>query len=198
MDLKVIGAGFGRTGTDSLRKALNILGMGPTHHMFEVISDPEQIRLWRARVRGEDIGWDSLLAGFTSCVDWPTAHYWPELVALNPQAKVVLTWRTPESWYASYSKTILPLTQEPHDPDSLGRMLIGEQVFGGRGADPAHAMAVYDANVEAVKATVPADRLLVHELGDGWAPLCAHLGVPVPDIPYPRGNDSDEFEKNRT
>lgn len=194
MPLKLIGTGFGRTGTDSMREALDILGFGPCHHMRAVMADPEQKRRWRALAAGAAPDWERLFEGYTSCVDFPSAPYWRALVAAYPDARVILTWRTPESWWESYSKTIAPhITPDDNDPDSVGVALIGRQVFGGRPLDRDHVLAVYEAHVAAVKAEVPPERLLVHALGDGWEPLCAHLGVPVPDLPYPSRNSTAEF-----
>ncbi len=193
MSLEVIGTGFGRTGTDSMREALVMLGFGPCHHMSEVMAHEEQKRLWRALAKGAAPDWDRLFAGYKSCVDWPSAHYWRELIETYRQARVILTWRSPESWWESFQKTILAGISASLDQESLGISLVAKQVFGGRPHDRAHAIAVYEANVEAVMNTVPAERLLVHKLGDGWAPLCAHLGVPVPDEPYPARNTTQEF-----
>ena len=194
MTLKVIGTGFGRTGTDSMREALTMLGFGPCHHMFEVIGNPEQKARWRAMVAGGPKDWKSLFEGYAACVDWPSAHYWRELVQAYPEAKVILTWRSAESWWDSFAKTILQGISTNDDPASIGKALIERQIFGGRIADREHALAVYRANVDAVLAEVPPGRLLVHRLGDGWAPLCAHLGVPVPDAPYPHGNTTEAFQ----
>jgi Sulfotransferase domain len=191
MSIRVIGTGFGRTGTDSMREALKILGFGPCHHMMEVIANEEQKRLWRALVQGAAPDWDRLLAGYRSCVDWPSAHYWRELADF--QAQMILTYRSPESWWESFEKTILVGIDKSTDPESLGLALIAERVFGGRVHDRAQAIAVYEANVEAVKRSVAPERLLVHNLGDGWAPLCAHLGVSVPSQPYPSRNSSSDF-----
>ena len=195
MSLSVIGTGFGRTGTDSMREALTILGFGPTHHMFEVISNPEQKEMWRALAASAKPDWERLFTGYRSCVDWPSAHYWRELIAFYPKARVILTLRSAESWWASFEKTLLPIFHSSTDKASLGIALIANQVFGGRPADKAHAIATYEANVAAVKAGVPTSRLFVHNLGDGWGPLCAHLGVPVPDQPYPSRNSAEEFSK---
>jgi hypothetical protein len=195
MPLKVIGTGFGRTGTDSMREALNILGLGPCHHMGEVLRGEEQRQAWRAVARGESPDWERLFEGYTSCMDWPSAHYWRELIAAYPDAKVILTSRSAESWWASFEKTILRLIGEANDLESFGRRVVANQVFGGRPHDRAHAMAVYEAHRQDVIATVPADRLLVHELGDGWEPLCRHLGVPVPDQPYPSRNNATAFQQ---
>ncbi|PBB36804.1 sulfotransferase family protein [Mesorhizobium sp. WSM3868] len=193
MTIRVIGTGFGRTGTDSMREALTMLGFGPCHHMTEVMAHAEQKRLWRALAQGAAPDWNRLFAGYKSCVDWPSVHYWRELIEVFPQARVILTWRSPESWWESFAKTILPAVIDSQDQESLGVALVTKQVFGGRPQDRAHAIAVYEANIEAVLKTVPAERLLVHKLGDGWAPLCAHLGVPVPDEPYPNRNTTKEF-----
>lgn len=194
MALKVIGTGFGRTGTDSMREALTILGFGPCHHMFEVNENPLQKRLWRALANGAAPDWEQLFAGYASCVDWPSAHYWRELIKIYPQARVILTWRPAEGWWDSYSKTVLQGILKGTDPDALSQTLVARQAMQGRPADRAHVMALYEANVAAVKSLVPADRLLIHSLGDGWAPLCAHLGVPVPDVPYPSRNSTEAFQ----
>lgn len=193
MVLEVIGTGFGRTGTDSMREALNVLGLGPCHHMFEVNRDPEQRRLWRAFVKGAPPDWEALFSGYRSCVDFPSAWYWRELAAAYPDAKVLLTWRTAESWWESFSKSVGAFLAQSTDPESLGIALVVNRVFGGRLNDREHAMAVYEAHVAAVKAAIPPERLLIHGLGDGWEPLCAHLGVPVPDRPYPRRNSTADF-----
>jgi hypothetical protein len=196
MTIKVIGAGFGRTGTDSLREALDMLGLGPCHHMLEVNASEDQKRMWRALVKGSSPGWEQLFAGYVSCVDWPSAYYWRELIGVYPEAKVILTYRTAESWWKSFEQTILVGIGQSHDAESLGLALVRDKVFGGRPGDRAHAIALYEANVQAVKTTVPRERLLVHNLGDGWAPLCAHLGVPVPSQPYPSRNSAGDFQSN--
>jgi hypothetical protein len=193
MSLTVIGTGFGRTGTDSMREALTMLGFGPCHHMYEVMEHAQQKRLWRGLAKGERPDWDQLFAGYKSCVDWPSAYYWRDLIQAYPKARVILTWRSPESWWESFQNTILPAIADSKDQDSLGVALVAKQVFGGRPQDRAHAIRVYEANVQAVLNTVPAERLLIHKLGDGWGPLCAHLGVPVPDEPYPARNTTQEF-----
>ncbi len=194
MAIKVIGPAFGRTGTDSMREALTILGFGPCHHMKEVTGNEDQKRLWRALAQGEAPDWSQLFAGYSSCVDWPSAHYWRELIRVYPEARVVLTTRSPESWWASFEQTILVGVNRSVEPESLGLALVAKQVFGGRPSDRAHAIALYEANERAVRETVPPERLLAHNLGDGWEPLCAHLNVPVPDQPYPSRNSSSDFQ----
>ena len=194
MTLKVIGAGFGRTGTDSMREALNILGLGPCHHMLEVNASEDQKQMWRAVTQGAPPDWERMFAGYASAVDWPSAYYWRELMAFYPQAKVVLTYRTADSWWKSFEQTILQGIQRSTEPESLGLALVRDKVFSGRADDRALAIARYEDNVKAVKATVAPERLLVHSLGDGWEPLCAHLGVPVPAQPYPSRNSASDFQ----
>ncbi len=196
MTIEVFGAGFGRTGTDSLREALNMLGLGPCHHMREVNAHPEQKRLWRALAKGEQPSWNELFRGYRSAVDWPSAYYWRELLEVYPKAKVILTYRSAESWWTSFEQTIAQGLKQSDDPESVGIVLIRDQLFGGKVDDRAHAIALYEANVRAVKATVPAERLLVHSLGDGWEPLCEHLGVAVPSEPYPSRNSANEFKQD--
>lgn len=193
MALSLIGAGFGRTGTDSMRLALTMIGMGPCHHMKEVIDSPEQTRLWRALVDGEAADWDHIFSGYRSSVDWPSAYYWRELSDYYPNAKILLTLRSAESWYESMSKTIFKVIAKSTDPESLGVSLIGNKIFDGRWDDKDHALAVYKRNITNVKAAFPDKRLLVYELGSGWEPLCAFLNKPVPDRPFPRANSAQEF-----
>lgn len=193
MALSIIGAGFGRTGTDSMRTALDILGLGPCHHMKAVMESDEQLAMWRTVANGETPDWERIFDGFGACVDWPSAFYWRELSAHYPDAKVLLTMRDSENWYHSMSKTICRVVATSTDPESLGVNLIDRQVFGGRIQDRDHAIAVYERSIDEVISTVPPDRLLIHNLGDGWEPLCEFTGKPVPDVPYPRSNSAQEF-----
>ena len=193
MPLAVIGAGFGRTGTESMKQALETLGLGPCHHMKEVLSNPVQVALWRAAARGDLPDWDAAFAGYCSAVDWPSAYFWRELSAYYPEARILLTVRSPESWYDSMGRTILPTLRASTDPDSIGLRLIATRVFGGRLDDRAHAIAVYEKNIADVQAAFPSERLLTYRLGDGWEPLCRFLGRPVPDQPYPQSNSAEQF-----
>ena len=193
MALKAIGAGFGRTGTDSMREALTMLGLGPCHHMFEINKNEDLRRRWRALALGAAPDWELLFDGYQSCVDWPSAFYWRQLIEIYPEARVILTYRSPESWWKSFEATILAGIKSQTDTESVIITLIANQVFGGRPDDRAHAMAVYADNVKAVMETVPPGRLLVHRIGDGWPTLCAHLGVGEPSQPYPARNSTAEI-----
>ena len=194
-DIRIIGAGFGRTGTDSMRAALEMLGFGPCHHMRTLNEDPAQRDAWRRFIAGDPADWKSLLGGYRSCLDWPSAHFWPELMTEFPDAKIVLTWRTPESWWTSFERTILPVLQSDKEAgtETAGGMLIPRHVFSGKPMQRDHGIAAYKANVEAVKRHVPADRLLIHEPGSGWAPLCEFLGTAIPATPFPKNNSTEEF-----
>ena len=194
MTLEIIGAGFGRTGTESMKKALELIGFGPCYHMYEVTPHAERFDHWRAVYEHDaDPNWDETFKDYRATVDWPAARYWRELADHYPKAKVLLTVRDAESWYASMEKTIIPLIRDP----SLRRSLapeIGKAVFGGNVDDKAHVIAVYQRNIDRVQALTPPERLLTYELGSGWGPLCDFLGVAVPSTPFPRGNDAKAFQ----
>ncbi len=201
MTLSVIGTGFGRTGTLSMKAALEQLGFGPCHHMMEVRQNPDQIAHWEAAADDRPVNWSAVFAKYRSAVDWPSARYWRALVDHYPDAKVILTARDPESWYRSICKTIFVVMKERANIDDPARRrvmnmayrTIVEQTFDDRLDDRDHAIAVYKRHVEAVIATVPRERLLVMEVAEGWAPLCRHLGCAVPDGPFPRSNSTEEF-----
>jgi hypothetical protein len=201
MDLKVVGAGFGRTGTLSLKAALEQLGVGPCYHMMEVFRNPGHVEGWLAFAKGESKDITPLLENFHSVVDWPTTYVWRELYDASPKAKVILTERDPEVWYKSATDTIFrhmgnlraDLDPMRHMQGEMATILVKDKTFGGDlGKD--NAIAVYKRHNEEVKRTVPKDRLLVYKGEDGWGPLCEFLGVPVPSAPYPKTNTTEEFQ----
>lgn len=200
--MKVIGCGFGRTGSMSMKIALEQLGVGPCHHMDEVIANPaEQLPYWLAASKGEKINWNDALKGYESCVDWPTAAYWPVLAKHFPEAKILLTTRSAESWYNSISKTIFKIMGDAtnasgNEPNPFGEMLqhmILENTFKGDITDRDHCINVFNKNVQAVKDSFSGNKLFIYNIGDGWEGLCKWLDVPVPDIPFPRTNNQQEF-----
>lgn len=201
MALEIIGPGFGRTGTNSLKVALEHLGFGPAHHMFEVRDNPAQLPAWEAASRGEPVDWDSVFRGYRSQVDWPGARYWRELAAYYPKAKIILTVRDPERWFASIEATILKFLagrgQHPHPHQNaiaeMANRLIAEGVFDGRMTDRSHAISTFKAHVAEVQATIPSSRLLTFNVAQGWGPLCEFLGCDVPAISFPRLNSSAQF-----
>jgi len=200
--LQVIGVGLGRTGTLSLRDALVRLGFGPCDHMVENFEHQERFALWTEALHrkeaGEPIDWRPLLTGFQAIVDWPGAYFWRELTVAHPEAKVILTVRDPERWYDSISATIFPFLDKLDEEG--GPVLPGEVIrshtFAGQFNDRAHCQAVFAAHNRAVQETIAPDRLLVFDVKEGWAPLCAILGVPVPDgEPFPHANDTPAFQE---
>lgn len=201
MTLQVLGAGFGRTGTLSLKAALERLGIGPCYHMVEVAKHGRHARTWAAAGRGADVDWHALLAGYAAAVDWPATAFWRELLTAFPAARVVLTVRDGAAWYASFRDTILGKTSGLAPPkDSalravydLTQELILDGVFGGRAADAAAAIAVYEAHNRAVVDSVAPERLLVYDLKGGWGPLCRFLERPVPPGPFPHLNTRAGF-----
>ncbi|MEQ9490013.1 MAG: sulfotransferase [Alphaproteobacteria bacterium] len=201
MTLSVIGAGFGRTGTLSIKMALEQLGFGPCHHMHEVLEHPEQLPHWEALARGEAVDWNAVFDGYASSIDWPSAHYWRELAAFYPDAKVILSTRPPEKWLKSFSATIKPVLEmrgEIPDPHVSATMkmadgIITKKTFGNALDDDAAVLAAYRKRIEDVTSTLPRERLLVFDVAEGWIPLCAFLGKPAPDNEFPRSNSQAEF-----
>ncbi|MEZ5832165.1 MAG: sulfotransferase [Dongiaceae bacterium] len=197
--MKVIGVGVGRTGTHSLKLAIEQLGLGPCHHMEEVLHNPTvQVPLWAAAVKGR-ADWQAIYQGYESAVDWPTAGFFRELNAVYPSARFILTHRSPENWVQSFSETIYKLLgakdAAPRELQPLLEMTVGVIAKTGfpTGLDEAGLARAFAAHNDAVKATIPAHRLLVYQVKDGWGPLCAFLGLPEPAGPFPRSNDRAEF-----
>ncbi|KCZ58830.1 sulfotransferase family protein [Hyphomonas chukchiensis] len=198
MTLSVISAGFGRTGTMSLKLALEELGLGPCHHMIEVIHNGEaQVPLWNAALAGKP-DYAAIYDGYKSAVDWPTAAFWQDVAETYPEAKIILSTRSAESWYDSISETILAAVWAPETwpPQATEWFKMVSQVLErsfGDAKEKDELIATFHAHEANVKATVPPERLLVHSAKDGWGPLCAFLEVPVPLTPYPRTNSKEEF-----
>ena len=201
MSLKVIGSGFGRTGTMSTKLALEQLGFGPCHHMFEVTGSEAQQGYWKAIANGDKVVWADVFAGFGAQVDWPGAAVWHQTSIAFPQAKVIHTERPADDWWASFAVTIgkffalyktIPLP--PHIAELVVEMdkLILGGTFGGR-IERASAIAAYRRNNEKVRDIIAKDRLLVYTPAQGWDPLCKFLNVPVPATAFPRSNARDEF-----
>jgi hypothetical protein len=207
--LKVIGVGVGRTGTLSLKAALERLGLGPCFHGRNVLDHPDRLPTWRAAAAGEPVDWGALFAGYASTVDWPGAAFWRPLHREFPSARFVLTVREAQSWYDSVSRTIFRMFGDgPADErvaearrtvpgldvfTEFHRTMIWDGFFGGRFADREHAIRIYERHNAAVRRAIPADRLLTIAPGSGWMPLCSFLGVAVPPEPYPHLNDPEKF-----
>jgi Sulfotransferase domain len=212
MTLKVIGAGFGRTGTLSLKAALERLGFDPCYHMRDVFAKPEHAKLWEAAAEGEPVDWEKLLEKYKATVDWPGCTFYEELMQEYPDAKVLLNVRDPDEWYESVMNTIYMYSQRELSSPILslirlfwpnirhaGRMIdkiIWEDTFDGKFEDRQYAIEVFNRHNEEVKKRVPAERLLVYELKEGWGPLCEFLDVEEPEgEPFPHLNDTATMQK---
>jgi len=205
MALKVIGAGFGRTGTASLQRALEILGFGPCYHMYEIRRQPSRAPAWRHAMRRGTADWEAVFRGYNSAVDWPACRFYRQLADTYPEARVILTTRDPDSWHASCMRTIYAIAQAM--PWTLELVPVGRHVrrmlfeviwdgiFEGRFADKEHATAIFEAHNQEVVRSVPSERLLVFKVEQGWQPLCDFLGVDIPEQDFPRLNDAREVEE---
>ena len=199
MTVNVIGAGVGRTGTYSLKLAINQIGMGACHHMDEVLHNmPEQVPLWSAAAAGKP-DWGKIYDGYKSAVDWPTACFFRELVEAFPTAKFVLTHRDPEKWADSFGATIYKLLagKEQAPPEMHAWLDMASNVIAKtgfpQGLERDGLVQAFIAHNEAVKAAIPADQLLVFEVKEGWGPLCNFLDLPAPSGDFPRTNHREEF-----
>ena len=214
MGLDVIGAGLGRTGTTSLKAALEKLGFGPCYHMTELFEHPEHLEAWRAAARGEPVDWEGPLKHYRSTLDWPGAPFYEDLMEEYPEAKVVLTVRDPESWYESTLNTIYEMSATTSSPlftmmswivprlrnvkeaNGIVGTTAWQGTFGGRFEDKDHAISVFEEWNEGVKRRVPTEKLLVYDVKQGWEPLCEFLGVEAPeDEPFPHLNDTKVFRR---
>ena len=193
MALKIVGTGLGRTGTKSLHAALNLLGAGPCHHMVEVFAHPETAALWVEAAKGRP-DWEAIFAGYHSVVDYPGAQFWRELIAYYPQAKVLHTIRDPDEWFDSTQATIFSPEGPSRRPGSMAEFFnIFLGTFGDRLHDRAYMTDYFRKHTREVVRTIPAERLLVYQVSQGWGPLCEFLEVPVPGEPFPAQNSRAEF-----
>ena len=197
MTLRVVGAGLGRTGTHSLKVALEQLLGGPCYHMLETFGKPDHVQQWTNAAKGERTDWDLIFDGYVAAVDWPTAAYWRVLMERNPAAVVLLSTReSAEAWWTSASKTIFETIDKiAAEAPPLEEMIITmfDRTFTPGWREHDAAIAAYEKHNEEVRATVPPGRLLECRPGDGWEPLCAALAVAVPSEPYPHLNTTAEF-----
>jgi hypothetical protein len=201
MTLRVVGAGLGRTGTHSLKLALEQLLGGPCYHMSELIGREDDTAVWAAAARGEGVDWASFLSGFEATVDWPACAFWEPIAAAHPGSVVLLSVReSPEAWWKSVERTIVQALQRPVPDDDEAwqerrRMVIAmvESTFTPDWRDRDGAIAGYERHNDRVRETVPAERFVEWRPGDGWEPICAALGVEIPAEPFPHTNTTADF-----
>jgi len=198
MTIQLVGVGLGRTGTHSLKLALEHLLGGTCHHMMEVAND--QSEAWNQAFHDNPPEWESFLSPYCAIVDWPGAGVWRELIAAFPDAPVLLSTRTSaDVWYESAANTIFaPIeTMRSQDAGAQGGFIDAMMARFSSDWDPVALKAAYDAHNEEVRDTVPAERLFEYQPGDGWAPLSEALGLAVPDIAFPHTNTTAEFRSRR-
>lgn len=205
MPLQVVGAGLGRTGTHSLKHALETLLDGPCYHMAETFGRPDDIPVWSAAIDGDPPDWSVFLAGYRAAVDWPAAAFWSEIAEANPDAIVLLSTRSSaDAWWQSAHATIFEISRREFPADADPELAVFRAqlamvdkmfttAFTPHWNDEAPAKAAYEAHNAAVRAEVPAGRLVEWQPGDGWAPICEKLGVPEPAEPFPHVNSTDDF-----
>jgi hypothetical protein len=197
--LRLIGAGLPRTGTSSLREALQHLLGGPVYHMSEAFAHPEHLPTWVAAIQGNPPVWGEFLAGYVAGVDTPFSSCWRDLAAAYPDAPVLLSHRgSAVTWYRSMESTVLVRTREmlALDDDADPMVPLFRTMFDGVFTDPddpVEVMAGYERRVAQVRAEIAPERLVEWQPADGWEPLCRALGLPVPDRPFPHENSTADF-----
>lgn len=207
--LEVIGAGFGRTGTVSLKKALEILGYDPCYHMHDLMTTYGHVSFWIRLANGDKVNFKDIFEkkGYKASVDTPCSSFWREQLEQYPGAKVVLTVRDPEKWFKSWNDTIYSVISDSPNGTLLAniallflnmrpfhKLVIEKRIFKGSYSKE-NTIKCFNEHNEQVKKECPKDKLLVFEVSQGWEPLCKFLGKPVPDVPFPHLNDSNEFKK---
>jgi hypothetical protein len=198
MTLRIVGAGVGRTGTLSLKLALERLLDAPCYHMTEVFRQPGHVGFWREAVQAVPRDWSSCLDGYAATLDWPAAAFWPELSEAYPDALVLLSHRDPAAWWRSASATIFPAiagSGEGEWGDMMTELLRSR--FGASLERRESAMAAYRSHVKDVRRRAPPGRLVEWQPGDGWRPLCRALGVGMPEAPFPHANATADFLARR-
>lgn len=197
MTLRVVGAGWGRTGTLSLKIALEQLLGAPCYHMVEVFEHFDHVPVWARAVQGEAVEWSAIYDGYAATVDWPSTACWEQIAAAYPDAKVLLSTRDFDGWWASATQTIFEsaarVAQDPNMAEWAGMVATFLPPVDDREA----AHAAYDAHNSHVRDTVPRDRLIDWMPGDGWAPICTALDLPIPSEPFPHANTTAEFRETQ-
>lgn len=213
MAIKVIGAGFPRTGTNTLKHALEIIGIAKAYHFKDLMFEPDNLHYWKTLSETKTMNWEEIYDGYEASVDFPCYPWYKEHMAKYPDAKVILTVRPFEKWYASVKNTIWVagpqsfaekiklLVQLPFN-SRLRKVLkcikfvkgfLWEVQFQGKFLDRDFVEKIWYQHIEEVKATVPKEKLLVYDVKDGWEPLCEFLGVPVPEEAFPHLNKGENF-----
>jgi len=214
MSIKIIGAGFPRTGTNTLRESLEMLGFNKTYHMKQLLVHPENLHYWTTLRETHTTDWDGLYDGYEATVDFPCYPWYKEHMKRYPDAKVILSLRPFEDWYTSFSSTIWKAQNPPPEQQAamaervasdprlqkvmkvmdFAKVAIIHDHFQDRFADKEYMENVFNDHNEEVKNYVPADKLLVYDVREGWEPLCKFLDVEVPGEPLPHTNKKEDFQ----
>jgi hypothetical protein len=203
MTLKILGAGFGRTGTNSLRVALGYLGYNTCYHMFEVKENPEHVHFWNQAYVEDNADWECFFKSYHAAVDWPAAAFWKQITSAFPQVKIIVTVRDPDEWYESVSQTIFKtMTHWEHFKNietqrrlKMAKRIILDGIFSGQYGDKAHCLAIYQHHIEKVRETIPPGKFLEYNVSEGWDTLCEFLNKDSPDISFPHTNTRESFFK---
>jgi hypothetical protein len=193
MTLRVIGAGLGRTGTHSLMIALEKLFDQPCYHMVVAAQNPSHTKIWHDAALGKMPDWIEFFDGYGAAVDWPACSFWPEISAAFPDALILLSTRDSEAWWKSANNTIFSTFSGRKNERQAMLDQLFESRFTSKIDDRDAAIAAFEASNAHVRETVPPGRLLEWQVGDGWEPICAALGLPVPSEPFPQTNSTEEF-----
>ncbi len=210
--MKIIGAGFGRTGTKSLQIALEQLGFGKCYHMEELLRNPEGVSHWKDAYDEKLVDWDALFQNYQSIVDFPGSMYYKEMASHYTDSKVILTIRDPERWYDSVKSTIYSFDPGPAIKikmllkmpfSSIARNLfkvillndksVWKKFFEGNFENRNYAIKKFNDHIAEVKEAIPEERLLIFQAKDGWEPLCRFLNTEIPDTPFPSSNKKEDF-----
>ena len=212
MSIKIIGAGYGRTGTKSLKMALEKLGYGKCYHMEELFRNPSGIAHWKNAYEKQKVDWEALFKNYQSIVDFPGAIYYKEIANAFPDTKVILSVRDPEAWYQSVRSTIygfdpgsaiklkmlfkMPFSETARNLFQVimqSNKAIWDNYFEGKFDNKNYAIRRFHQHIEEVKKVIPKQQLLIFEAKDGWNPLCKFLGKEIPSEPYPNSNKKADF-----
>ncbi len=201
--MQLIGAAFPRTGTMSIKHAIEMLGVGPCYHMHELFLHPEHIPLWMQARQTSTFDWTRVMAGYQASLDTPACLYWRELADYFPQAKVLLTVRDPSSWYDSIAATIHPIVYRPESAANHALAMVKELFFEsylqGQFLDKKATMQRYTDYCNEVRQYIDPARLVEYSVAQGWPALCEIFQQPVPNQDFPRSNSRADFrERNES
>lgn len=203
--MEIIGAGFGRTGTNSLKIAIETLGFRPCYHMYEVTQNPSHINFWNKAASNAPVEWIDFFKSYKATVDWPASAFIPQIYNAFKSSKVIITVRDPEEWYQSAKKTIF-LTManwekneniETRDRMGMAKKIILDGIFSGKHENKDHCIDVFNKHIDDVSKVVPKENLLVFDVSEGWVPLCEFLNVEVPNGVFPHTNTRANFLKHK-